>query len=213
MDLKELLGEELYNQVIGKVGDKHKLAVVSDGNWFPKEKFDEVNTAKKQAESDLKERDKQLETLSKSAGDSEQLQAQIKKLQDDNKDATDKYTKDLEELRLNTALKLDFGADVHDVEYAISQIDKSIVKLNDDGSIKSGFAEQKEALRTSKPFIFVEKQDGEPKFKGAKPPEGSTNKTGGQVNPWKKETFNLTEQGKLLRENPDLAKQLQAAAK
>lgn len=45
MDLKELLGEDLYNQVVEKAGDK-KLAVVNDGNWFPKEKFDEVNNTK-----------------------------------------------------------------------------------------------------------------------------------------------------------------------
>ena len=31
-------------------------------------------------------------------------------------------------------------------------------------------------------------------------------------NPWSKEHFNLTEQGRLLRENPELAKQLMAAA-
>ena len=35
----------------------------------------------------------------------------------------------------------------------------------------------------------------------------------GQINPWKKETFNLTEQGRLLRENPELARQLMAQAK
>ena len=35
----------------------------------------------------------------------------------------------------------------------------------------------------------------------------------GQINPWKRETFNLTEQGRLLRDNPELAKQLQAQAK
>jgi hypothetical protein len=35
----------------------------------------------------------------------------------------------------------------------------------------------------------------------------------GQTNPWKKETFNLTEQGRLLRDNPELARQLMAQAK
>lgn len=34
-----------------------------------------------------------------------------------------------------------------------------------------------------------------------------------QVNPWKTETFNLTEQGRLYRTNPDLAKRLMAEAK
>jgi hypothetical protein len=45
----------------------------------------------------------------------------------------------------------------------------------------------------------------------------SPNNTGGggsgQTNPWKRETFNLTEQGRLLRDNPELARQLMAQAK
>ncbi len=35
----------------------------------------------------------------------------------------------------------------------------------------------------------------------------------GQINPWKKDTFNLTEQGRLIRENPELARQMMAQAK
>lgn len=44
------------------------------------------------------------------------------------------------------------------------------------------------------------------------PGGGNGSKVTGQVNPWKKETFNLTEQGRILRENPELAKQLKVAA-
>ena len=40
-----------------------------------------------------------------------------------------------------------------------------------------------------------------------------TDNTDTTKNPWSKEHFNLTEQGRLLRENPDLAKQLMANAK
>ena len=54
----------------------------------------------------------------------------------------------------------------------------------------------------------------EAKFKelGRTPPPGGGG-PGGQINPWKKETFNLTEQGRLLRENPELARQMMAQAK
>ncbi|GLC88695.1 DUF4355 domain-containing protein [Lysinibacillus piscis] len=46
------------------------------------------------------------------------------------------------------------------------------------------------------------------------PPGGGGAKGGGEKNPWKKgPDFNLTEQGRILKENPDLAKQLIAAAK
>jgi len=46
------------------------------------------------------------------------------------------------------------------------------------------------------------------------PPGGGGPKGGGQKNPWKKgPDFSLTEQGKIFKENPDLAKQLIAASK
>lgn len=52
------------------------------------------------------------------------------------------------------------------------------------------------------------------RLRGGTPPGGGgQGGSGGQKNPWKKETYNLTEQGKILKENPDLAKQLIAASK
>lgn len=53
------------------------------------------------------------------------------------------------------------------------------------------------------------------RLRGGTPPGGGgQGGSGGQKNPWKKgPDFNLTEQGKILKENPDLAKQLIAAAK
>lgn len=54
----------------------------------------------------------------------------------------------------------------------------------------------------------------EAKFKesGRTPNQGGGGGSG-QINPWKKETFNLTEQGRLLRDNPELARQMMAQAK
>lgn len=54
------------------------------------------------------------------------------------------------------------------------------------------------------------------RLRGGTPPGGGgggQGGSGGQKNPWKKETYNLTEQGKILKEDPDLAKQLIAASK
>ena len=58
--------------------------------FIPKARFDEVNNAKKQAEKDLSDRDKQLETLKNSTGDIETLKQTIETLQNVNKAATDK---------------------------------------------------------------------------------------------------------------------------
>jgi hypothetical protein len=53
----------------------------------------------------------------------------------------------------------------------------------------------------------------EQRFKenGTNPNNNKGGAAGGE-NPWKSETFNLTKQGKILEENPELAKQLMAAA-
>jgi len=62
MNLKELLGEDLYKQVEGKVGDK-KIAVVSDGNWIPKEKFNEVNLEKNELKNQVSNSEQKIADL------------------------------------------------------------------------------------------------------------------------------------------------------
>lgn len=173
MDLKELLGEELYKQVTEKAGD-HKLAVVSYGNWFPKSKFDEVNEAKKSLESALKDRDKQLEDLKKSSGDNKVLQDQIAQLQADNKTAKEKYETELKELRTNTALKLALSGKVHDPDLVAGLLDKTKIELDESGNVKAGFEDQIKALQESKAFLFVpEKKETGFQFRGMQPADGA----------------------------------------
>lgn len=214
MDLKELLGEELYNQVVAKLGDKHKVAVVSDGNWIPKETFNQVNEAKKQLDIDLKERDTQLTDLKKNVGDNKDLQNQIEKLQADNKTKDEEHKTKLNDLAIASAVKLALAGEVHDPDMVLGILDKTKIKIADDGKVE-GLDDQVKALQSSKAFLFVEKDDdGKGKFKGIKPAESKDKGGGGgHKNPWKKESFNLTEQGRILRDDPDLAKQLQASAK
>lgn len=76
MSLKELLGEELYNQVAEKVGD-NKIAIVSDGNWFPKEKFDEKNQEVKDLQGQLTELQTTLESKETELGSVEELKKEI----------------------------------------------------------------------------------------------------------------------------------------
>ena len=52
--LKKLLGEELYNQVSQKLGDK-KIDVINNGQWIPKQKFDDVIKEKNEYKSKLEE--------------------------------------------------------------------------------------------------------------------------------------------------------------
>lgn len=170
-------------------------------NYVEKAKFYEVATAKSNLETQIKERDKQLEMLKKTAGDKEKLEATIKQLQEDNKSAKTKYETDLKNLRIDSAVKLKLSGTAQDVDIVAGLIDKTKLIVSDDGTV-AGLDEQINPLKQSKPFLFKEiKSKG-----GSYDPAGGAG--GNTVNPFKKETFSLTEQGKLFKENPALAKSL-----
>lgn len=171
------LSEDLAEKAAAASADELK-------GFVPKARFDEVNEAKKQAEKGITDRDKQIEELGKTAGLGEDLKKQIDTLQAENKTAKEKYEADLKELRLDTALKLALGGQVHDPEYAISKLDKTKIELNEDGTVKAGLEEQVKGLRESKAFLFVPEDKGkgaEPfQFRGVKPVEsGGTEGSGG----------------------------------
>lgn len=177
------------------------LKKMINDNYVEKAKFDEATTAKNNLETQIKERDKQLETLKKTAGDKEKLESTIKQLQEENKASKTKYEQDLKNLRIDSAVKLKLTNTAQDVDIVASLIDKTKLIVSDDGTV-TGLDEQINPLKQSKPFLFKsDKQRYEPKD-GGNPIN----------NPFSKEHFNLTEQGKLFRENPEQARALAQAA-
>lgn len=138
-------------------------------HFVPKSQYNEISEVKKRLESDVAERDKQIETLGKTAGLSDTLKQELEKVQAENKAAKEQYESDMKDLKLNTALKLDLGNSVHDVDMVISLLDKSIIDLGEDGSIKKGYKEQIETLRDGKSFLFVPEKESKPTFSGFTP--------------------------------------------
>lgn len=158
MDLKELLGEELYKQVAEKVGD-HKLAVVSDGNWFPKDKFDTVNRENKDLKGQLKDRDTQLNDLKTKAAGNEDLLTQIKQLQDDNQKVADDYQAKLDQQAFNFALKDALtGAKAKNPKAVEALLNKEAIKL--DGDKLLGLEEQLKTIQESDAYLFESEQQG-----------------------------------------------------
>ncbi len=170
--------------------------------FIPKSRFDEVNEAKKTLEEDVKARDKQLEELKKSNEDNETLQGQIKKLQDSNKAEKERYESELKSLKIANAVKLAVNGKVHDEDLVAGLIDKEKLVIDENGGI-IGLEEQVKSLQEKKAFLFKSEDTGSYKPQNGGKPSN---------NPFAKETFNLTEQGKLLRENPAQAKEMAAAA-
>jgi hypothetical protein len=158
MDLKELLGEELFNQVTAKAGE-HKIAVVSDGNWFPKEKFDDVNSQVKDLKKQLADRDKQLEDLKSKAAGNEELQNQIQQLQDQNNQMKQDYEKKIQEQQFNFALKEALtGAKAKNPKAVEALLNKEAIKL--DGDKLLGLEEQLKSLKESDPYLFDAEDNG-----------------------------------------------------
>ncbi|MCI9141602.1 MAG: hypothetical protein HFH87_03135 [Lachnospiraceae bacterium] len=169
-----------------------------------KSQLDTVDAENKTLKQSVADRDKQLDELKKSSGNNEALQNQIKELQDANKEAAKKHADELKELRLTNAIKLAVAGKVHDEDMAAALFDRSKLVLTEDGKV-AGLEEQLKSIQEAKSFLFKPTGSGQ----GYDPAGGGG---GGAVNPFAKDTFNLTEQGKLFRENPVQAREFAAAA-
>lgn len=180
---------------IGKELPKH---------FIPKDKYNEVAEAKRQLETDITERDKQLEQLKNAAGNSEELKAQIEQLQAENQKAAEEWQAKMVQMQLDFAIERALAAaKAKNAKAVKALLDLEKVKL--DGEQLLGLDDQLKAIQQSDPYLFGESgRVGS----GTNPP-GAGNP---EVNPWKPETFNLTLQGKILREDPAKATRMKAEA-
>lgn len=128
--------------------------------YVPVHRFEEVNTENKTLKEDAKKHLDDLETLKKTAGNSEELQNQIKKLQDDNKEAAEKYQGDLKQLQMTNAIKIALAGKVHDEDLVAGLFDTTKLLLGTDGKV-TGLDEQLKALQEQKKFLFKEEQQNQ----------------------------------------------------
>ncbi|WP_125153107.1 phage scaffolding protein [Clostridium rectalis] len=194
--LSEILGES-YSQIPQELQDKYKdVDLVDSSQHVTKDKFDTLNEQLKTANTTIND-------LKKSNGDNESLQIKVGEYETKVKE----YEKQIQDMQFNYALEGALkGANVRNTKAVKALLNLENVKL--DGENILGLKEQIEALQKSDSYLFTEEQ--KPKFSGVEPTDGS--KTPQGYNPWKKDSFNLTEQGKIFKENPEQAKQLMTQA-
>ena len=153
MKKEEIVALGIEEEVAQKIVDMSAKEI--DGNYVPKERFNELNEAKKNAEALVKERDKQLEDLKKSTGDAEALQKQIETLQEENKVAAKKYADDLTQMQKDNAIEKGITAFNGKNAKAIKALlDESKITVNEDGTT-SGLAEQLDALAKAEDSSFL----------------------------------------------------------
>ncbi len=171
--------------------------------FIPKDKYNEVAEAKKKLEADIAERDKQLEQLKAAAGSNEELKKQIETLQAENKKASEEWQAKMAQMQLDFAIEKALAAAKAKNPKAVKALlDMEQVKL--DGDKLLGLDDQLKTIQQSDPYLF-----GDSKVGGGTNPPGADN---AEINPWKPETFNLTLQGQILREDPVKATRMKAEA-
>lgn len=154
--------------------------------YIPRTRFDEVNNAKKNAESLVKERDKQLEDVKKSSGDNEDLKKQIEALQTSNNTAKEEYEAKIKKVKVENAVQMalkDAGAkNSLAVTALLKDLDKA--EFGEDGMIK-GLSDQIKSLQQAEDssFLFGEKKSQ---------PAGVTPAGSGQSNPTVKKAEDMT---------------------
>lgn len=126
----------------------------------------------------VKERDKQLEDLKKSAGDNEELQKQIEQLQTDNATAKANHESEMNQLKVEYAVeKALTGANAKNIKAVKALLDLDDAKLDKDGNVK-GLQEQIDKLVSGEDtkFLFNEVQQSQQQqtFKGFQPGATST---------------------------------------
>lgn len=163
-ELKEKLGEELYDQVSDKLGDAlGKLILNDEGKWFPKERYDKINAQKDELEkqvSDVTAKIKEFEPL---AASNESLKEQIEKLKTDIETSKTEYENRIKQqdfdFKLNTAIS---EAGAKNTKAVKALLKKDAISVDGDNLI--GFDDQIKALQESDAYLF-----GEIKVKGKEP--------------------------------------------
>lgn len=165
--LKNILGEAYTDEVDAKVSAE------IGKNFVSKADFNQVNTAKKKAEDDVKARDQQLEDLKKSTGDAAALQEQITTLQNQNAEAKKTYEAELARVRLDGAVEAALtaaGAKNNTAVKALLADFLKDAKLDDSGAVK-GLAAEIDTLAKADAtaFLFNTTDGNAQQFKGMQP--------------------------------------------
>ncbi len=211
--LKEILGdryvefEQLINDYNNKPENKDKqikLANLSSGEYVGTGKYNALVTERDGIQDKLTTAEGTIETLKKDNKGNETLQQTIKTHEGTIETLKKDYEAKIKDLQINAAIQTKL-TDTKYPDLLAAKFDKSKLVVGTDGSV-SGIDEQLTAIKETYKDLFTPTVTGDdPNNKNKSPLAGK--------NPWSKEHFNLTEQGKLLKENPELAKQYMASVK
>lgn len=137
-----------------------------DGNYIPKSRFDEINSQLKTAKEDIKTRDSQLEELKKV--DVNGLNAEIERLQKENKENAKANEKIINQMKLDNAIeKALTNAKAKNVTAVKALLKLDEIKLEGEGV--KGLEEQIKRLSEAEDSSFLFDNSSGGGFSGIKP--------------------------------------------
>ena len=149
MKREELKKLNLNDEQIDKVMSLHGADVES-----AKSKMEELNKTNESLQSQIAERDKDLKSLKKQAGDNEELTNHYKELQSKYKQDTENLTKELQQTKLNSAVDSALGkAKVRNTKAAKALLNMDDIQLNDKGELE-GLDKQISSLQKTDGYLF-----------------------------------------------------------
>lgn len=160
--LKTVLGDDLFTQVEEKINaynsdeankDKQiKLANLGDGGYVSKDKYSALETEKGGIQEQLTAAQTLIDDLKKSGKGNEALQSKVTEYED----KVSQLTKELEQTKLDSALKLALlGAKATDVDYLMFKLkqENKELKLDEKGGVE-GIDDMISSLKTQMPAQF-----------------------------------------------------------
>ena len=160
MDLKELLGEELFEQVntkLKEVDDKDVelfIASENDGDFVRRNRLNEESDKVKELRSQLQDYDTQIEELKKHADTSSELQDKIKEIQDAKKEEVESLNNKLRQKTLDNEVEKELiKRKARNPKAVKALLDNDTIKLEEDDSVV-GLSEQLDKLQESDDYLF-----------------------------------------------------------
>lgn len=154
-----------------------------NGSFVTKARFNEVNEENKTLKAQVSERDGQIETLKKSAGDNTELQNQITALQEANKQKDKDHANEIKALKISNAVDVALSTAKAKNNTAVKALLAGFLEkaeLADDGTVK-GLDDEIGKLVKGSDTAFLFDTAASTKFKGAKAAEKGDPSTGGDM--------------------------------
>ena len=154
-----------------------------NGSFVTKSRFNEVNEENKTLKAQVSERDGQIETLKKSAGDNTELQNQITALQEANKQKDKDHANEIKALKISNAVDVALTNAKAKNNTAVKALLAAFLEkaeLADDGTVK-GLDDEIGKLVKGADTAFLFDTAAGTKFKGAKAAEKGDPNNGGDM--------------------------------